>query len=268
MSSNLKVMIALAPILFTGTAMAGVSTFIGEGHVSHPAEYIELSVTVHSKCFADINDARNATNSAAQRVLDLMKTKLDPENSKDAAFTSGGTTTRETRVNNISQICRGSFSKTTKITLLSSDVANFESNFSDVEDLVYSDDLSLPSNGVDAPTTYAVISTPIARIYSETIVILERKALTEAIKNAKYEFQILIDHSCGVSSYQITKTEEPNARNDSFSNPYAGTRGTPRRGSSSTAPVSFSDIWVSKGLNVEFTFEGGRCEVSKMVNVL
>jgi len=262
------IMMGLVSTFSGGTAMAGVSTFVGEGHVSHPAEYIEVSVTIQSMCFADVNDARNATNDAAKKVLDLMRGKLDSANPKDAAYTSGGSTTRHTISNQINQFCVGKFGKSTNVTLLTSSVSDFEKTFEDLENLVYSDALNMPTRGIDAPVTYATIQTPIARIYSETIIKLEREALIGAIENAKFEFQVMVDHSCGVSSFQITKTEEPGIQRDVFSNPYAGTRGTPRRGSNSAAPVSFADIWVSKGLNVEFTFEGGRCDVVPPADII
>ena len=136
---------------------------------------------------------------------------------------------------------------------------SFEVNFQKIEELIYSAGFSPNLAGpVGSARTSATISQPIAHVFSETVVTLEKQALRMALQNAKAEFKELMNEGCGLESFKIAATEEPSPHAN-LPNPYAGTRGTPPSHLPNGAPVAFPDIWVTKALDVTFDFNSGQC---------
>jgi hypothetical protein len=254
--------LSTAAILFllSATAFAGTARFTGQGHLSSPPEYVEVTVNVSSLCYSDINDARDATNDAVNQILELFKTIVDPTNPKDSAHTNGGTTSISSghRVAGSNVLaCVSTFKKVAKVTLLTTDLAGFEENFQAIEDLVYGE-LSGVSTSAEEPLTVATLKVPVAHVFSETVERVSIQALSQAMTNSKDKFKILMDAGCGVHSYRIDSAVEPHP-SANIRNPYAGTRGIPRPGSGSGSPVMFGDVWITKALDVTFDFQGGDC---------
>jgi hypothetical protein len=246
--------------MITGNAYAGTAKFMGQGHISKPAEYVEVNVVVKAECYKDLAGARDAANSAANNVLTLFRSIIDPSNPKDAAYTNGGSTSKHSghyiSGSNI-LICANTFQKSIQITLLTTDLQGFEENFLKIEGEIYSS-LSGAVPTTETPVVTGVLATPVAHLFSETVVEVERLALKEALKNARHEFGIIAEAGCGVSGVRISSAVEP-SNAESLPNPYAGTRGVPPQGNPTGAPVIFADIWITKALEVIFEFEGGVC---------
>jgi hypothetical protein len=252
--------ITMGSLLLASSGFAGKASFTGQGHISNPPQYVEVKVQINSKCFNDINEAREATNHAATRVLDLFRTITDPTNPRDSAHTNGGTTSYSQghyKSGTRTMICVNTFSKTAGVTLLTTNLLGFEQNFEAIEDLVYGE-LSGSTGDLDVPVTTVTISSPVAHVFSETVESLSIQALSLAMVNAKEKFKILMDSGCGVRSYQIESANEPDPSRN-LPNPYSGTRGIPRGSGGGNAPVMFGDVWITKALDVGFDFQGGSC---------
>lgn len=86
---------------------------------------------------------------------------------------------------------------------------------------------------------------------SETLVSLEKIALVEALKNAREKFQVTLALA-GITTYKIA----------GYSDVGPTLRPQPefeksRAAADNAAPVQFSQLKVTKMLNVQFQFEGG-----------
>ena len=240
---------------------------LGEGKVSADPDYVRVDLTVYSKCYSDVGDARNATNIAMRRIVELFETIVDEASEIDAVYTPGGSTNRSFGYylpGSNQRVCVGTFEKSAAVTLFTSKVDEFEENFATIEDLAFSDELTQVSEVIDQPATYAELATPTALLAQETLNVLKQNALSLALEDAKAKFKVLTDGLCAVSSYRIDSVVEPEASRDAPL-PYADFRERAFEGASAgePAPIAFADIDVKKSLEVKFTYDEALCVVDK-----
>lgn len=244
--------ISAAPIAQSGVESA--TLFVGEGRLSHPPEFVELTVTVHAECYPTPIEAVKAADGAVSRVMTLLKAKLDPDNPKDGILASGGyTEPYYRRLRNGGVVCEGTFQKTAQVVMKTSKVATFPKDFADIQNIV----LTTMSNSADPSSrqgvTYAKLGTPTPQLYYETRERLEQEALADALENARQKFEATADVACGSTSHRIVKFTEPGP---SSGRPIAYGAAPSFGGGGDGAAVGFDAIWVNKLLNVYFAIEG------------
>jgi len=229
--------------------------FVGEGRLSHPAEFVELTVTVHSECYPTPIEAVQAADSTVSKVMQLLSAKLDPNNSKDGVFASGGYTepySRYGRRNGESVlVCGGTFQKTATIVMKTSKVDTFPKDFAEIQNIVLTTMQNTADPNVAQGVTYATLGTPDPQLYYETRELLEQKALADALENARQKFEATAQVACGNTSHRILKFTEPSP---DAGRPIGYAAASPADASGGAA-VGFDDIWINKLLNVYFLIE-------------
>lgn len=232
------------------------TTFIGEGRLSHAPEYIELTVSIHAECHATPMAANKAADSAAVAVMELLRGVLDAENPKDGVFSKGGYSRPFSRYENGRTVCRGTFAKTSTVTVKTSRIAEFAARYPEIQEQVLLKSLRQPSNpAAGKPTTYATLSNPEPRLYYETRERLEQKALADALVNAREKFETTATAGCGSRSYGIARVVETRVDGG---RPIAYGRSQPSPTGTRSA-LELDAIWINKLLEVSFSTEPATC---------
>jgi hypothetical protein len=230
---------------------------IGEGRLSHRAEYIELTMTVHAECFATPMAASDAADAAVAQLLEKLNGKIDTSNPKDGVFSHGGFTQPFSRYGSAGRlVCEGTFQKQSTIVMKSSRVDRFAKDYAQIQRDVLSGSLRMPQNpNADGAATYAVLGVPEPQLYYETRERLEQRALADALDNARAKLEATRKAACGISSPSVLKFEE-NSVHGGRPIPYGRAEaGTVPEG----AAVEFDAIWINKLLDVYFVVEPGPC---------
>ena len=234
-----------------------LTKLVGEGRLSHPPEYIELTVTVRSLCQPSPLAASEATDAAAAKIMGALRTKIDSDNSQDGVLSDGGYSRAYERYLGPGRtVCGGTFQKTSTIVMKSSRLATFSTDYLAIQQLVLSSAMSKPDEkSVAAPVTFATIGMPTPQLYHKTRERLEQQALAKAVDNARAKFKASAAVACGGVDYHIMKFIEvsPNA-----ARPIAYAAGS-GRGEAGAGPVELDVIWINKLLDVYFTIVPASC---------
>lgn len=232
------------------------TAFIGEGRLSHAPEYVELTMTITSECFPTPLAASQATDAAVAKAVRFLRGKIDKSNPKDGVFTRGGFTRPFSRYVSVGvTVCRGTFQKTSTITMKSSRVAQFDRDFATIQRMVLGGSLRKTDDprSQDA-ITFANLGTPTPRLYHQTRERLEQEALAKALANARKKLAATIA-VCGKTSPRIVKLEEKSVHGG---RPIPYARSQPRTGDANTT-VELPAIWINKLLHVYFHLEPNAC---------
>ena len=173
--------IALSLLFMTSLTVAGEANFTGTGRIAANADYIMLSATVHSQCYAKPSDARNATDRVASDVYNLMSGQINNNSQIDEIVTRGGQTSRYDGHYNESRthrVCVDTFAKTTTITLKTDQVENFGAIFDSIQDYIFENH----SGKSNAEHTFVTLDSPSPQLTHAHQAQLEEEALAEAQK--------------------------------------------------------------------------------------
>lgn len=229
---------------------------IGEGRLSHPAELIELSMTVVAECFDTPLAASDAADEAVAKLLEKLRTRLDSSNSKDGVFSHGGFTEPFSRYAHGTTTCDGTFGKTTRVVMKTTRVDRFASDFAEIQREVLGGSLRKPTNPrADTSIVYAVLGTPQPQLLYETRERLEQEALADALDNARAKLKATAKAACGMSSPRLIKFEESSA---SVGRPIPYGASSPAVAEDGS-PIELDAIWINKTLDVYFAVEPGPC---------
>ena len=248
--------VTLAPSLDDLVRLQQPTSFIGEGRLSHAPEYIELTVTIKAECYPTPMAANKAADTAAEQVMTLLRSSLDPQNPKDGVFSQGGYSRPFSRYDDGRTVCRGTFAKTSTIVMKTSRIADFAARYPEIQEEVLQKSLSQPpSDSSTRPVTYATLSNPQPELYYETREKLEQQALADALVNARQKFEVTSAQGCGPRGYSILRMVEKQVDGG---RPIAYGRSQPSSGSGSA--LELDAIWINKLLEVAFTTEPGPCK--------
>ena len=234
------------------------TVFIGEGRLSHAPQYLELSVTVHSECYPTPLEASLATDEAATNVMNLLRGAIDRDNPKDGVFSSGGYTQPFSRyVRQDVTVCKGTYQKTSTIVMKSSRVAEFPTEYAEIQRVVFSGSLrQVGDDRSEKPVTFASLGEPVPQLYYETRERLEQQALANALANAQLKFSATSKVACEDTSHRILKFVEQSVGGG---RPIAYGRSQPSDEGDGSA-VELDAIWINKLLEVYFIIEPGACK--------
>ena len=231
---------------------AQTTQLIGEGRLSTNPDYMELTVTIHSQCFATPLEASAANDAAASRVRSLMRSAINQDNPSDGVFTQGGITQSFTRYT-ASPGCAQTFEKTTTLIMKTSKLAEFPAELARIQKAILGGTLSRATSRVQSkPMTFATMQMPTPRLNYATRERLEKQALAAALESARSKFRETVKPSCGGARHRVIKFLERSAENGRPI-PYEAT------GGSADALVAPEAIWINKTLEVHFEMEGESC---------
>jgi hypothetical protein len=212
-------------------------------------------ITITSECYPTVKEATLANDAIASRIHSYLTTLIDPNNAREQVLATGGYTqkfSRTIQVNNVQVIeCKGTFAKTSSLTLKSTRVADFASIFDDMQERVYADLRDASEEG-NNPTTYVTIDTPSPALFYDHRAALEEKAIALAVAHAKAKFDAANSDACKITSTDLVGIND-------FSTPSVS-KSEAAFDAPRSAPVSFDSQWVNVDVTVEFQFEGGHCK--------
>ncbi|MCH2110290.1 MAG: SIMPL domain-containing protein [Polyangiaceae bacterium] len=236
-------------------AEAAPTRFVGEGRLSHPPEFVELSVKIASECYATPLQASEANQRAVADVMSFFKTLSSTENEHDGVHSKGGYSSPFRRREGSLVSCKGTFAKSTIVQMKSSDISKFAQNFDKIQKKIYGAFSKKGEGLTDSPVTFATIVTPRPQLSHQTREKLEKEALRLAVESAKAKFETTFSAACGDGSYRILRMNEPSAESGRPM-PYGLALGDAH---SSPSTIAFEEIWVNRTLVVDFEFNGRDC---------
>lgn len=229
---------------------------VGEGRLSHAAEYIELSMSVHAECFDTPIAASNAADAAVAKLMKTLRANIDANNPKDGVFSRGGFTQPFSRYDNGRTVCDGTFQKVSTVVMKTSRVESFARDFAEIQRVVLAGTLKKPANPrADKGIAFALLGTPVPQLYYETRETLEARALADALTNARAKLKATASAACSVSNPRLLKFEETSAH-AARPIPYAGAVASAAEDGTA---VELDAIWINKLLDVYFIVEPGPC---------
>lgn len=238
--------------ILPGEAALDTTKFVGEGRLSHEAEFVELDIRITSQCYATPLEAVTATDATVAEVMKLLEAKIDPSNDKDGVFSRGGYTEPFSRYDSASgrRWCQGTFQKSSTVVLKTSKLDTFSQDFAEIQAIIFTT-MSEPSDPKsEQGVTFASVGTPDPQLYYETREQLEQDALADALDNARQKFESTADAACPGANYRVLKFVE-NSPDGGRPIAYGGAPG----GTSGEGAVEFDAIWVNKVLDVFFVID-------------
>jgi hypothetical protein len=246
----------LLPALLLATAPicnAAEAVLTGQGKILTQPDYVELNISIHSKCFDTPKDAVNKNDSAAEKLVEYLNSKIDGEGHYNKVITRGGFT-QPFQIHQRNKIlCENTFQKQNNIILRTQNIKDFESLFQEIQSKAYNLFDKDPKNLIESETTYITMGQPTAKISEDKENTLEQKALNLALQNAKSKLKALFsdDEIQNLKIVHISelppKTPMPEVRKHHARMMMAE--------SSHTAPVQFDDQWISRTLYFTFSFD-------------
>lgn len=236
-----------------------LAEFSGEGVVKTAADFITVTLAVNSQCYPSPSDAQTATDEVVKKIDDYLQTikKVDDERFK--ILIDGGYTTAYSRWHKERELCRNTYQKTTNITLKTSVDKDFDKVFSAMQTFVLKQfDQGPLMEDWEQPKTYVSLGTPEPDIDDEHRLILERKALDLALRNAKANFVAALS-SCEPHRWKIHKISEDTGISYPQAQPRFYAAGVAKEASAAVVPIRFDQIEINKTLKVGFQFDGSLC---------
>lgn len=237
--------------ILPGEAALDTTKFVGEGRLSHAADFVELDIQITSQCYRTPLEAVEATDAAVAKVMQLLEAKTDPNNDKDGVFSRGGYTQPFSRYDSRTDrhSCVGTFQKTSTVVLKTSKLDSFAQDFAEIQNIVFTT-MSGPSDpSLEQGVTFATTGTPEPQLYYETREQLEQQALADALVNARQKFESTAAAACTNADYRVLKFVE-NSPGGGRPIPYGGVGGGDLEGA-----VGFDAIWINKVLDVFFVID-------------
>ncbi len=232
-----------------------LTKLVGEGRIASPADFVELTVHLQSECHATPAAASAATDKAAAKVMDHLRSAIDPAREGDGIVASGGFTEPfERYVSSGRRICQGTFAKRSSLIMKSSRVAEFPAIYRQLQLSIFSSTLQKPAGGSSSPTTFATLETPALRLDHQTREKLEREALGLAVTSARQKFETAAGSMCKSAQPRLVKFVE---RNASVGRPIA--YGAASQKAAPGSAIEFDQIWVNKLLDVYFELDEAAC---------
>ncbi len=244
------------PAIVEITQHENPTQFVGEGRLSHPADFIEFTVSVQSECYPTAIAASQANDRSSKKVIAALRKFVGAGQSKDGVFFKGGFSSPFSRyVSSQLSVCQNTFQKTASVTLKTSEIEKFSKEFDEIQKLVFEAGAASPpkQSRAENELTYISIKTPETHLYYETRERLEQQALADALDNARKKFESTAKMACGVSGYKILRFVESSP---SAGRPIAYGRSQPN---STAGSLEFDAIWVNKLLTVAFLAESKIC---------
>ena len=141
----------------------GTATMGGYSEISAKPDFVKVSFTVNSECYATPLEAVEANRDAVSKIQSFLQSFIATNSDIDNIYTDGGMTSKYRRVNYdvdpAEVTCENTWKHQTDITFKTEDVENFSTTFAKIQQHVLKQYASSYSS--DTPfVTYATINNP------------------------------------------------------------------------------------------------------------
>lgn len=230
----------------------------GQGKVLSEPDYVELRLHINSQCYNTPQDAANANDKAAAKIVSYLNSKVKNDGYYNKVVSHGGYTQTFQSYHRNNIYCKDTFQKSNNIIFRTKDINNFANTFNAIQDKVLESFAKNPKNYIESEITFATISSPQPLISQDKQTELEQQAMSLALKNAKAKLTALFKGQ-SIDNFKITHISEQAAP---IPSPIYNTRqkemmlaSDSAHGASYTAPVQFDSQWLNKTLYFTFEFE-------------
>lgn len=236
---------------------AGEALIAGQGQVTSVPDYVEINITVDSKCYATPAEASKANDEAARKIVDFLNNKVKRKDQYNKVISNGGYTSPFQVYVHDKILCPNTFQKQNTITFRTQDLNNIESLFFDIQNTVYQQFKGSEPTVIDAPISYAVISNPVPSLSASLRAQLERKAIALAFADAQAKLRALFGtyplHNVKVTQASEFSPDEPKPVFRSGNAPMMARAVSEKF--AQRAPVQFEDQTFEKTIYFTFVFD-------------
>lgn len=227
----MKRLIAIASLALCATSIfAGRATITGNASITDKPDYVEISVSVDSKCYATMDALNSAHDAYVAKLQNRFLGYFDTTNDFNKVSVNAGWASPYSHTiyhrdgTNDEKVCQNTYQKHTSITIKSSDLAGF----SELLSWIYGDVSEVFTNASGderTPSTLTTISSPSSKICEATRTAWRNKALASAREDAQAQFKaefcgtgLSLEQVCIVSSAQpgSTRYHESYAKSAAF----------------------------------------------------
>ena len=254
-----KCSVAAALILLPFVANGAEAVITGQGQVRSAPDYVELTISVESKCYPTPGDARKVNDDSSRKIVDFLNGKIKKRDPYNTVISTGGYTSAYQTWYEDKRFCENTFQKQTTIIFRTQDVKNFESLFDEIQNTVYKELARDMPNVIQASISYASMSNPVPGVSDEQRTQLEKQAIGLAFKDAKAKLSALFGEK-GVMNLKMTSASElaPQAPMPIYQRraPMAMMKGgATAEAMAPSAPVQFDDQEIAKTIYFTFSFD-------------
>lgn len=250
--SGIAFLISLSTSAYSAEALLS-----GEGQVQSAPDFVEITLSVDSKCYATPGDARKVNDEASRKIVDFLNSKIQNKNNYNNVITTGGYTLPYQNYYRDKIVCLNTFQKNNTIVFRTQDMKNFETLFNDIQNRVYKEFKSDPASAIESEISYVTISDPIPSISDDVRAQLENSATALAFTNAKNKLYALLGKD-KIKNLKMTQASEfaPDEPTPIFRSSSAPMMVTGRmQKNSEQAPVQFDEKKVNKTIYFKFVFD-------------
>lgn len=237
-------------LLLTSQVYAAKIQVMGSGEAIAQPDQVSFSMTIQSKCYPSIKEAAASADRVTNELFSQLNKIFPNRDHHNQITTQGGYTQRfdPPRFNNKSVECKNTFQKTNSITLLTSEVKNFEALFNQVQDLVYQS-YGANDDVLSKAITFVTMNEPMASLSFEQKRQTESLALQDALKNAIEKAKQLAgnEHAAMLKIVEIAESLPSNP-------PFRPMMMRAAAMEASAAPISFENSITEKILSVTFEY--------------
>lgn len=247
-------------MLLTTNVFAGTMTVKGISNIGQSPDYIELKLSVISKCFKTAEESRKAVEDSSKKLRQLITHEISLDKGDQLVITAGNSQRQDETVtvrneisgrSEINTLCEKGWRSSRQITAKFSDLNLFESLNPRL--LSEIDQIEIDQRVNNKGMVNVKLHPPIPRLMPETIAHMEEQALKESLINASKKFETVKD-LCSLVNVSIESIS--NAR--SVIRPYRDQTDINDDG------LNFALQYVHLAYNITFSFENttGTCAVS------
>lgn len=240
---------------FVATAHGAEAVLFGEGEVIAPPDYVEMTITVNSKCYATPDEARQQTDAASRKIVDFLNTKIKKKDAYNTVITQGGLTSSYQNYQRNKAYCQNTFQKKNSITFRTQDMANFDKLYNDIQNTIYKEFAHVNPATIESPISYVTMTNAHPHVTLEARDQLEQKAIALALQNAKSKLFSLFANQ-PIRNLKVIEVSEFSP--EDVKPPYSPRRPLMMKASAEdapNAPIQFDDQNIQKTIYFKFHFE-------------
>jgi uncharacterized protein YggE len=246
--------------LLTATPLcfAAEATIVGQGETKSLPDYVELTITIESKCYPTPDAAKKVNDTSARKIVDFLNTKIKKKDAYNNVIASGGYTSAYQNFYQDKYYCLNTFQKQSSVTFRTQDLENFESLFNEIQTVALKEFARSSGSFIQQPITFVSMSDASPGLSTELRGKLEQQAMNKAFTDAKAKLDALFGQQ--LHQVKVTHVSEiaPNEPRPMFENASAPMMMSARMGKGmdqAAAPVQFDEQRFNKTLYFKFVFD-------------
>lgn len=246
----------LAFSCFLSPTFAAEALLSGEGQVLTEPDYVEMIITVESKCYPTPEEASKQNDAAARKIVDFLNTKISQKDAYNRVVSQGGVTSSYQNYQRDKVLCQNTFQKQNHITFRTQAMHNFEILYNEIQSTVLKSFNQPYPDNIDNPISYVTISQPEPKVTPTQRAKLEQNAIALAYQDAKMKLFSLFDNNQIRKLKVIEVSEFPPEDTEPFHKQRGPMMMKAEMGvAGGQAPVQFGEQPIHKTLFFKFQFE-------------